>query len=227
MRNDPRALACLVWTLPIGTLLTHAPKNLLALPRPAKQLGVNAVHVIGEPVIGSFSMPSGHALTAFTVCALLWFGMPARQRNRWLPLTLVAAVGVAWSRIAVSAHWPSDVGVGAGLGIVCAWASCEGPRHVAVYGRWTARLAAWLATARGQQVIAGIELIAAIGMLRQHTGYPLGWPMQWGLAAVALTSAGMRLWTLHRRAGAATAARPDSLLAAAEGPAAAAPPESR
>jgi membrane-associated phospholipid phosphatase len=192
-RTDTMPLACLAWSILIGTLLTHGPKRALDLHRPARELGVQTVHVIGEPVIGSGSMPSGHALTAFTLCTLLWFTMRPPSRNRWLPLTLLLAVGVAWSRVAVSAHWPSDVLVGAGLGIVTALLACAVPHRVAAYGRATRRMAAGLATRAGQCTVAALEIIAAVGMLTQHTGYPLGWPLQWGLALVAAVSAGWRL----------------------------------
>jgi membrane-associated phospholipid phosphatase len=59
------------------------------------------------------SLPSGHATTAFA--ALIAFGtLWPRSRTAFL----VYAVAIAVSRIMVSAHYPTDVVAGAGVGIV-------------------------------------------------------------------------------------------------------------
>ena len=57
---------------------------------------------------GSFSLPSNHASNMFALGAVGWLGL---RRWRWaLPLL---AVGVAYSRVYVGAHYPGDVLVGA------------------------------------------------------------------------------------------------------------------
>lgn len=69
---------------------------------------------------GSYSFPSGHASAAFTLAASLSFAYP-----KWyviLPSTLWA-VGVAYSRMNLGVHYPSDVYFGALLGVASAYAT--------------------------------------------------------------------------------------------------------
>jgi undecaprenyl-diphosphatase len=64
---------------------------------------------------GSSSLPSGHATTAFAgagVLAYLW--------RRWWPAFLVAAALVAYSRLYVGVHYPTDVLAGAAIGAAAA-----------------------------------------------------------------------------------------------------------
>ena len=57
------------------------------------------------------SLPSGHSVTAFSVLVALGFLLP-----RLRPFLWVYAVTIALSRVAVSAHFPSDVIAGAAFG---------------------------------------------------------------------------------------------------------------
>ena len=61
------------------------------------------------------SMPSGHTMVSFAGLAMI--GMLA-PRARWFYWTLAVVIGV--SRICAGAHWPSDVILGAFIGVVCA-----------------------------------------------------------------------------------------------------------
>ena len=78
-----------------------------------------------EAVVDTLSsaFPSGHAVRAAAVYGLIaWLGLLVARR-RWLrvvlPLLAVAAVALnAYARVALAAHWPSDVLVGALLGAV-------------------------------------------------------------------------------------------------------------
>jgi membrane-associated phospholipid phosphatase len=71
----------------------------------------------------SSAFPSGHAVRAAAVYGLIaWLGLLVARR-RWvrlmLPLLAVAAVGLnSLARVALTAHWPSDVVVGVALGAV-------------------------------------------------------------------------------------------------------------
>ncbi len=62
--------------------------------------------------MGNLSFPSGHTMTAF--CAAAIFG--DAYHVEWLTFPLAAAVG--YSRIYNQKHWPTDVIVGAGLGML-------------------------------------------------------------------------------------------------------------
>lgn len=61
------------------------------------------------------SMPSGHA--AVTFGGLVMIGMLA-PRYKWLTWTLATIIGL--SRVAMGAHWPSDILFGAFVGMVTA-----------------------------------------------------------------------------------------------------------
>jgi len=67
------------------------------------------------------SFPSGHSATAAGLAAALVWKYP---RGTWLFLLLAASA--AAQRIATSAHYPSDVFMGAALGLACA-AAMLGP----------------------------------------------------------------------------------------------------
>ena len=105
----------------ISGLLTGIFSRVLKLwastPRPASVLDQTTFHIIDHPLLHS-SMPSGHTMTAFGLATAFYFAIPKPQRLKYLFL-YVLAIGTAISRIAVGAHWPQDVLVGASMGILC------------------------------------------------------------------------------------------------------------
>jgi undecaprenyl-diphosphatase len=201
-RGEGRLAALLPLTFLLGGLLTHVPKKLLAHPRPASTDIAPHLHVIGQTFTGPVSMPSGHAVTAAAAAALLCVvfarGWAARSA-----LILVGAL-IACSRVAVGAHWPSDVLVGAGVGLLTAAAvlACAGWQAT---GAWHTWLAARVRTSAGQRWMALGELVVAGALLSQNTGYPAGQPMLWLLAAAAVASAARRWATSGQRRVAAPA----------------------
>jgi hypothetical protein len=190
-------MAALVGLLILGTLVTQGLKFALQSPRPLAVLGVGLVEVIGEP-LRTRSMPSGHSFTAFSVLAVIWLG-GARRVARFVLLALLAiAVGVA--RVAVGAHWPGDVVVGAGLGLglaILTW-------HLAP----VRRLASLLPGVAGRRILAlalGLSaawlLLSAIeggaGFLGvKPTGYPLARQLQMAVALIGFWGA----WRWSREA---------------------------
>jgi membrane-associated phospholipid phosphatase len=103
----------------LGFLLVQTFKHLFSMPRPASILGKENLTLIDHPPLLGGSMPSGHALAAIS-CGLI---LMAVLRSKGYTKSLIAAVGliscsVAWSRVAVGAHWPSDVIAGAALALL-------------------------------------------------------------------------------------------------------------
>lgn len=104
--------AGLLCSLLIGNLLL---KPLIARPRPC-WLDETVLLLTASP--GDYSFPSGHSLSAFIAAVILLrydkrFGVPA----------LILAVLIAFSRLYLFVHFPSDVlagillGIGIGLGV--------------------------------------------------------------------------------------------------------------
>ena len=89
-------------------------KNLFAVPRPFE--GQEMTLLIPAPQ--DYSFPSGHTGAAFaTVSALFFIGM-----RRWY-LVLIPAVVIAFSRLYLYVHYPSDVVGGIVVGIISGWLS--------------------------------------------------------------------------------------------------------
>lgn len=65
----------------------------------------------------SAGFPSTHASVAFAFAA----SVVANARNRWVAVTACMVAGlIAWSRICLGLHFPSDVLAGLVVGLVCA-----------------------------------------------------------------------------------------------------------
>ncbi len=90
----------------VGNLLL---KNLVARARPY-DVEVGVTLLINR--LTSFSFPSGHTLVSFEAATAL-----TRRYRKWGVAALVLAVLVAFSRMYLFVHYPSDVLVGAVLGI--------------------------------------------------------------------------------------------------------------
>ena len=194
-RGSGRVAALLPAVFLLGGVLTHAVKWLLAVPRPAGTALAPQLHVIGSAFRGAVSMPSGHALTAAATAALVCLALPAR---RPLAVLLIGAAAgcIAWSRVVVGAHWPSDVLVGAGLGLL-AVAACLAGWERGPGRRLHAALARRIAAPTGQRWVAVVELATAAVLLEERTGYPAGLPTVVALAILACASAAWR-WRVAR-----------------------------
>jgi undecaprenyl-diphosphatase len=210
-QDRPARVARLLWILVVGGLVIHAIKQALPLPRPLAALGPGGLAVIGAE-LRTHSMPSGHSAMAFAMLGLMAGELARDARARhgaaapaWFAGLgwCVLAVGIALARMAVGAHWPADVGVGAGLGLAFA-ALAERAWPVAALTRiverpWGARLmaigllvsAAAISATPGALVLAGVAGAPFAHQL--ETGYPLAEPLQWLLGVVALVGAA-RWW---------------------------------
>ena len=107
----------------LGMVMEEGIKQLLQIPRPAAALGNAAVRVMGELKLKN-SLPSGHAVFSFMIAYTLGYGRKAAGK---VPLWSFA-VGVAFSRMYMGAHYPLDVLTGAGVGMLAgftAWQAGE------------------------------------------------------------------------------------------------------
>ena len=117
----PRLMWAWLCAAPVAVLLARPGKEWLLSPRPAGLIEHAQIRIVGEPMEFA-SMPSGHTLTAFAVAGSIYFAIDAGRRQRFGWLWWLAAL-VGLSRMALGAHWPGDVVVGACLGV---WAAAIG-----------------------------------------------------------------------------------------------------
>lgn len=75
------------------------------------------------------SMPSGHTARAFAVATVVASGRPDAARA----LAGAAAI-LGWSRVRLGVHWPSDVAVGAVMGVAVGLALSPGHHEAALFG---------------------------------------------------------------------------------------------
>lgn len=138
-----REMALVIVALVLVTAGSETVKTLVARPRPP-DADVSVLGVV-------YSYPSGHVLEAMTIygiiCITLWRSHLARLARVVVPIalmSLVVLVGVA--RVALHAHYPSDVvgGALAGIGVVALYAGLT--------LRWAARPTGSVAPDRGHAI---------------------------------------------------------------------------
>lgn len=115
-----------------GKVIEYVIKNTVHRTRP--QYAAEFLHGV------SYSFPSGHTMGS-TICYLMlayiigaWPG--ATSRRRWIAFVVAAVVivAVAFSRVYLGVHYPSDVAGGFAAGM--AWlTACGATRHVVMRGR--------------------------------------------------------------------------------------------
>lgn len=173
----------------IGSLVTHTIKPWLSLPRPGKVIPVELLHFIGNPVLNFHSMPSGHALAAMTMGTLWVCLIRANQAPRWLEAVSWLIVStIAASRIAVGAHWPADVLVGSGLGLLVGWLAWRFPF---AWPRSNPQAFPWMPVL--------LECAGAWAAFTLDEGVPLANAWQLSLGGLALLSALWRIQTWWSR----------------------------
>ncbi|MCY0894789.1 MAG: phosphatase PAP2 family protein [Alicyclobacillaceae bacterium] len=97
-----------------GMWLNSWLKVLIGIVRPIGIPGIQSAKVASAT---GYSMPSGHAQGTMTFWMLL-SSLLKRRIALWIGMILVLLVG--WSRIVLGLHWPLDVMVGWGIGLLVA-----------------------------------------------------------------------------------------------------------
>ena len=85
--------------------------------------------IINSP--GDWSFPSGHAAAACACAVAIAVTLGARRWRIWLPIIALAAL-MAFSRLYLFVHWPTDVLAGAVLGVSVGMVVAVGTRKLAV-----------------------------------------------------------------------------------------------
>lgn len=109
----------------IGALITNVTlKNLVARTRPYEVVEGLALLIEKQR---DYSFPSGHTCASFAAAGVYWRMLP---KKFGIPLVILAAM-IAFSRLYVGVHYPTDVLAGLLIGLFAAWAA----RHMQKYVR--------------------------------------------------------------------------------------------
>ncbi|MES2374386.1 MAG: phosphatase PAP2 family protein [Bacteroidota bacterium] len=116
----------------ISTLIAQGIKNIAPEPRPSVAITDSSlIHTVsGVELHSSYSFPSGHTTTVFTIfliaCLLL--------RNKWVvPVGFICALLAAYSRVYLAQHFPLDLGGGMITAVITIIAS------IGIQKRWERR----------------------------------------------------------------------------------------
>ncbi len=113
-RSETRHFAfMLFFSIALAHLISQILKPVIARPRPFMTYP-------GHPLLihtpGGYSCPSGHSASSFAAATILCVA----GRNFGLAAFFLA-VAIAFSRIFLFVHYPSDTLIGAALGVLCAF----------------------------------------------------------------------------------------------------------
>ncbi len=158
----PRAWAAIFGSIPLAGVFSGYGKSLALMPRPAVALDQSSFIIIDGPLIGYTSLPSGHTITVFCLvtAAVLSFRGQTFYRKLFYSTFGIALILVI-SRIAVGAHWPMDVVVGAALGYI---AGLSGVALANTYRAWWG----WLETPKYSLVFVPVLLLFIVALLREE-----------------------------------------------------------
>lgn len=125
-KNGWRRTGCLMLAaMLLGLLIGEVTiKNLVCRPRPF-QLISNDIQLLIPPPSG-WSFPSGHSCASFAAATAVFL-----KDKRWGAGALVLAALIAFSRVFLFVHYPTDVLAGAALGVACALAAAYAYRRFA------------------------------------------------------------------------------------------------
>ncbi len=174
----PRLMWAWLCAAPFAAVFARVGKEWLDSPRPAALVDNAQMRIVGE-VMHNVSMPSGHTTTAFAVASAIYFALPASVRGRYFFLLLLA-LGAGFSRIAVGAHWPGDVVVGAALGMLCGLLG-----NVLLLKLPTTFLAPQSLALRGVALLVALSIFH---LTTEVLDFEENQPFQWLLTAVAAMS---------------------------------------
>lgn len=172
LKTRPRLLASAFLAAPLAIVFSEGGKRYFDIMRPAGVLEADSFNLIGQKLY-VHAFPSGHSTTAFVAAAVLVLAWPRAERRPLVGLLVLGTAGlVAFSRIAVGAHWPLDVLTGAAGGWLCgAW------------GVWlSARLRFWEGPG-GVRAMATVALATSLALLFVDAGQPDVRLFRIGLAA--------------------------------------------
>lgn len=104
--------AAAVVSIVLAEIVVAFLKPIFMRPRPF-MVDPSVTPIIDPP--GDWSFPSGHTVVAFACAVAIAMSLGAKRWRIWPPVALLAAL-MAFSRLYLFVHWPTDVLAGAVLG---------------------------------------------------------------------------------------------------------------
>lgn len=182
LKTQPRWLASAFLAAPLAVLFSEGCKRYFDVLRPAGVLAADSFNLIGQKLY-VHAFPSGHSTTAFVAAAALVLAWPGAGRRRGAGLLVLGVAGlVAFSRIAVGAHWPLDVLTGATGGWLCG--AC---------GVWLSERLRFWERPGGVRAMASVALGTSLALLFVDAGQPDVRLFRIGLAAWGIGGAAAAL----------------------------------
>lgn len=112
-QRQKRYALMLFFSIALAHLISQILKPIIGRPRPF--VAYPGQHLLIHTP-GGYSCPSGHSATSFAAATVLC--MAGKQFGI---VAVILAFGIAFSRIFLFVHYPSDTVIGAVLGIFCAF----------------------------------------------------------------------------------------------------------
>jgi len=189
--HRPLPLSWVLKTWLMGMIASPLLKSAWDTARPLAVVDPSWLHPIGQPPMGQHAMPSGHALAAGSMAAILFFSLSLNRAGRpygWRFALVFFCVLVAVSRVVVGAHWPGDVAVGWGLGWLLVLLAMRWEQAQAWAKPLAARAAGWWLLA-----LQAVLLWAVWHLPTEGWGMSLSRAVVTGVALVAFA------WALQRK----------------------------
>lgn len=111
-KTTRQAGAAAVVSIALAEIVVAFLKRIFMRPRPF-MVDSSVVLIIDPP--GDWSFPSGHTAVACACAVAIAMSLGARRWRIWLPIAALAIL-MAFSRLYLFVHWPTDVLAGAVLG---------------------------------------------------------------------------------------------------------------
>jgi undecaprenyl-diphosphatase len=103
-------------------LSSNLVKHSVQRYRPSHNLQIKEqVHTVNDYIGGVYGFFSGHAANSFAVTTLLFLGSAAMFGKRERRMFFLLPLFISYSRIYLGVHYPSDILVGAIIGIFFGW----------------------------------------------------------------------------------------------------------
>lgn len=113
-RTRNAGLSALI-SLAAGALITNVIlKNIVERIRPYDTIS-DLILLIERQ--SDFSFPSGHTCASFAAASALYMALP----KKWGSVCIILALLIAFSRLYVGVHYPSDVAAGVVIGVCCGY----------------------------------------------------------------------------------------------------------